>query len=128
MIFRDQQGNEIELPKFTASVASKMQTRTGATPEERWKAEYEFLKGVLPADYLAEALDGESFDDIDLAQLDVTYAGVVSAYHEPAMQAQIGMANGMIAGIDLEKLAHLADSVERMQKMSQRPRGFRAVR
>ena len=125
-------GVVVELPKLTIEVARKMNAHMQAkAPEEAWRAEYDFLRDVLPADVLADELGGERFEDVDLSALDVVFTGVVIAYNAPAMRAQAERARasmGVLDGADIDKVAGLVQAVERMQQMQQPRKGFRAVK
>ena len=132
LAYVDPDGARVELPKLTPALAKLMNAARGARdPDEAWRAEYAFLAAALPGEYIAGALDGERYEDVDLAALDVLYAGVVVAYTAPAREAQAGMAAAemeQVAGIDLEKIGRLVDAVQKMQAMSAPAKGFKAVR
>lgn len=132
MVWTGPDGEAVELPKLTAALARKMNAVRGAAgPEEAWRREHEFLREVLPADYLAAVLDGEAFEEIDLSELDRAFAGVVSAYTAPAAQAQAAQARTALEAIDgevLDKIGGLVAAVERMQRMQAPRKGFRVQR
>ncbi len=125
-------GTTVELPKLTVALARKMNANKQATaPEDAWRCEYAFLRDCLPPECLSDALDGDTFEAIDLSALDALFAGVVRAYSAPALEAQAGRASDVIGSLDMDKLGKVADllrSVERMQQMQQPRKGFRAVR
>lgn len=132
MEYTDQVAGTVELPKLTLDLARKMNAhRSAREPEEAWRAEYEFLRAALPPAFLAEALDGEAFDAIDLSALDVVFAGVARAYTKPAVEAQAQAASDQLSGFDgelMDKAMRLVGAVERMQQMQQPRKGFRAAR
>ena len=132
MQYTMQDGTAVELPKLTVALARKMNAHKQATaPEDAWRCEYAFLRDCLPHDCLADALDGETFETIDLSGLDALFLGVVRAYNAPAMAAQAGQAADLLGAIDMDKLGKVADlvrSVDRMRQMQQPRKGFRAVK
>lgn len=132
MEYVDAVAGSVELPKLTIGLARKMNAhRAAKEPEEAWRAEYEFLRAALPPLWLSEALDGGSFDEIDLSVLDVVFAGVVRAYTKPATDAQAEAARDQMAGYDgefIDKALKLVEAAEKMQSMQQPRRGFKAVK
>ena len=125
-------GSVVELPKLTVALARKMNAhRQAGGPEEAWRAEYAFLREALPADVLAEELDGGSFEEVDLSALDALFAGVAGTYGAPALEAQAERYRAALSAIDstqLERLSGLVQAVERMQQMQQPRKGFRVVK
>lgn len=132
MEYVDAVAGSVELPKLTIGLARKMNAyKQAREPEEAWRSEYAFLQAVLPPLWLSEALDGGSFDEIDLSALDVVFAGVVRAYTKPATDAQAEAARDQMAGYDgefIDKALKLAAAAEKMQAMQQPRRGFKAVK
>ena len=124
-VYRDGQGNSVELPKLTMALSARMdEVGAASTNNARFARQYEFVKDVCGEEYCAEVLDGETIDDIDLVALNVLYIGVVNAYAAPAAKAQAqGVAEQMKA---LKPIVGVADAVGKFAPQPSR-QGFKAV-
>ena len=125
--YRDTKGNAMELPKLTLGISDKMdEVGAAQSNRERYRLQYEFIKGVCGEEYAAQALDGEDIEEIDLVALNVVYVGIVNAYAAPAAKAQAeGIAEQMKA---LKPVVGAADAVGKMADMGKSRQGFKAVR
>ena len=131
LVYIDRQGGEHVLPKLTISLAEKLAAPTAAeTLRKRWAGEYEAVKAVLGKDETAKLLDGSTADKVDLAQLDAAFIGIKTAYEKPGREAQAEATAASMAqleDIDVEKLEHIADALERLGQNVDR-QAFKNVR
>lgn len=125
-VYRDTEGNSFEMPKLTVKLAEEMENvPTGKSFTAISKAMYEFVKKILPDDYLNETLQGDKLDDLDIVALRNVYDNINNAYTD-ALHA------GTYANINkqLEEVAPMLDSVDKMmaiQKQTPSRQGFNRV-
>ena len=87
--YSDKDGLDFELPKMTLKLSAEMDKVTQTqTATERFRAEYEFLKKIMPSDYLSQRLEGKKMDEVDLVELSVLYHEIAAAYSKPVIEAQ----------------------------------------
>ena len=110
MIYAGKDGNDYELPKMTIKINGMSEKAAAAKGDDRFKAEYDFLKAVLPADYLSELLDGKRIDEIDLVALEVEYQHIIAAYSDPVIAAKMGGIN--------DKLSEIAPSLDAIKNIN----------
>lgn len=110
-IYRDSYGNEIELPKYTIALKEKFEklSEIEAVSKETLKARYELMKSILSPDYVSEVLDGTTFDEIDVIELDKLFFGVKNAYEVPLQKDQLDSAISQ-----LEEIMPLLEKYERI--------------
>lgn len=127
LVYRDRNGNAVELPKLTLALSDEMDAVGAAkSNRERYELQYEFVKEVCGEEYASQALDGESIDEVDLVGLNVLYIGIVNAYAAPAAKAQAeGIAEQMKA---LKPVVGAADAVGRMAVVGNSRQGFKSVK
>lgn len=120
--FTDENGNSFELPKLTLALQEKNNAAKGNTDFKALvKARYEFLKAVLPTDYLNERLNGKSEVSIDVIELSKLYMLVDDAYWGEERQKQIESATAQI-----EQVKDLVNAANSMAKINNR-QGFNRV-
>lgn len=120
--FTDENGNSFELPKLTMALQEKNNAAKGNTDFKALvKARYEFLKAVLPADYLNERLNGKSEVSIDVIELSKLYMLVDDAYWGDERRKQIESATAQ-----MEQVKDLVNAANSMAKINNR-QGFNRV-
>lgn len=113
----------IELPKLTMRLSDMTdEVEVAADTRERFKLQLDFLAEVLPAEAIAELLDGDELDSIDLVALGVTYNEVVQAYAAPIIESQAQGLNGQLKAV--RPALDALDSI----KAAQGRQGFKAVK
>lgn len=111
--YTDSEGQEVTLPKLTLRINKLMDAVDKAQGnEDKLKGELAFLKAVLPAAYVKEALGGSNINDVDIVALNVSYLGVTGAYAQPMMDA----ANAATEARN-ESLRGMSDALELVDKM-----------
>lgn len=119
-------GYAIDLPKLTLELSDEMDAVQAAQPgRAKFAAQYDFLKHVIEPEALAEMLDGDELETIDLAGLQLIYINVLSAYKQPMLQAQMEQLSKVSASV-----APLMETMKAAQQMASRNgrQGFRRVK
>ena len=120
--FTDENGNSFELPKLTLALQEKNNAAKGnADFKALVSARYNFLKAVLPSEYLNERLNGKTESTIDVVELSKLYMLVDNAYWSEERQKQIESATAQI-----EQVKELVNAANSMAKISNR-QGFNRV-
>lgn len=127
--FTDENGTSFELPKLTMALDKKRVAASNSTSyEELVKLRYNFLKDVLPKEYLEERLDGKSESTIDTIQLGLLFMKVNSAYMSELQKEQLEEYKNQTEQINemLESVTPLIQLSESMNKINNR-QGFNRV-
>ena len=97
----DVAGKTVELPKMTARLSAMSdKAQKGDGTAQGFRAVYDFLEKTVPADVLAEELDGSRFDDVDLIAMRALYARVLTAYARPVIEAQREQIEAQLSAMD----------------------------
>lgn len=113
MIYTDKFGNEFELPKYTLDLSEKFKSAATETGRNGYLRRYELLKDILPEEYINEALDGATIDEIDITQLQVLFSAVRNAYEGPAIAEQLQSAQEL-----MDKLGPMYEQIAKIQANS----------
>lgn len=120
--FTDENGNSFELPKLTLALQEKNNAAKGNTDFKALvKARYDFLKSVLPSEYLNERLNGKAEASIDIIELSKLYMLVDNAYWGEERQTQVEVATAQ-----MEQVKDLVNAANSMAKITNR-QGFNRV-
>lgn len=115
--YTDSQGQAFELPKMTLKLSAEMDKVAAAQGgTERFKAEYEFVKKVLPKEYVDARLDGKRMEDVDLVELSVMYNELNTSYAKPVLEAQMSGANAQI-----EQMKPMLDAASSVASIAKKP-------
>lgn len=115
--YTDLQGQAFELPKMTLKLSAEMDKVAAAQGgTERFKAEYEFVKKVLPKEYVDARLDGKRIEDVDLVELSVMYNELNTSYAKPVLEAQMSGANAQI-----EQMKPMLDAASSVASIAKKP-------
>lgn len=127
--FTDENGNSFELPKLTIALDKKrLAASKNANYEELVKLRYNFLKDVLPKEYLEKRLDGKTESTIDIIQLGLLFMKVNSAYVGDLQKEQFEDYKAQTEQFTemLESVTPLIQLSESMNKINNR-QGFNRV-
>lgn len=125
--YSDDLGNVFELPKLTIALADEMDgVPTKGGFKEVAKAMYDFVKKILPADYLKTELDGTKLDNIDIVKLRGLYDGINTAY-------TTALEDGRMQGMNeqIENLAPMLEALDKAMELSRQAssrQGFARVK
>lgn len=109
-VYTNELGQEFELPKLTIKLADEMEDVPNKKGfKETAKAMYDFIKKLLPKDYLKGYLDGDNLDNIDIVNLRKLYDGVNAAYTD-------ALGDGQMQNM-VEKLEDMAPMLESLEKL-----------
>ena len=125
------------LPKYTAAVSKEMaaidkQNASMTVDQERkYKAMYDFVRKTVGADAAMEIFETDSFEEVDLNAITISYLGIRVGYEKPLLQAKQAANNTMTEEDDKklhmvmkmlekpEELNKLIQNVDKMPKNSQ---------
>lgn len=113
-----------ELPKFDEKlnlIDDKVTNAVGFA--EKCKAEYEFLKAVLPKEYLDKKLDGSSLQTVDRIGLAVLHTEVHDAYLKPIRDKQAQQIEEQ-----MDQYSGMMSLVETAQRVSGDRQAFKRVK
>lgn len=126
MIYTDDRGNELGLPKYTVALAEAFDEAAKAAPvKERTDARFVLMKKCLGADYVCDRCGGRSAQSVDVAELDLLFEDVREAYRGAARSASVEKVVAEIA-----KLAPAIETLERAASIEGRlssRNGFKRV-
>lgn len=121
--YRDNEGNEFELPKLTISLSEEMSTAaSGKDIKTQSKNIMEFVKKVLPTEYVTERLGSDKVDEIDIVELRNMYDGVDSAYTMALTASKMERIEDQ-----LKSVAPVLESLEKVNRVQSR-QGFNRVK
>lgn len=128
--FFDYNGNRFELPKLTLSLKEELEAAVKAPNDTRAGIEekYNFVKNVMPSDYLEDLLEGSTVGEIDVQALLVMLNDIDSAYNLPIIQGRLDQVAKM-----MEPLEKVAGNIEVLTAMTNgnramRRAGFKSVK
>lgn len=110
MIYQDRHGNDFELPKFTIDLSEKFSEASKGLDKEALQRRYNLLCEILPEEYLNEALEGATFAEIDISELNLLFFDIKAAYEKPAMIEQLKQASEV-----MESIAPILEKMERIK-------------
>lgn len=117
MQFTDQDGTTLDLPKLTLSLREEKQRAAQLTEDAaKFRAQFSWLKKVLPTEYMAQAIDGDTVDDCDTTALGVLFIDVSEAYDAPLVAKQVAQMEKQAAAFD--RMGKLIDSAAKIQGMN----------
>lgn len=125
--YSDELGNTFELPKLTIALAEEMDgvPHKGGFKETA-KAMYDFVKKILPADYLKTELDGTKLDSIDIVKLRVFYDGINTAYTSALEDGRVQSMNEQIENIT--PMLEALDKAMELNRQASSRQGFARVK
>lgn len=125
--YSDDLGNTFELPKLTIALAEEMDgVPNKGGFKETAKAMYEFVKKVLPGDYLKAELDGSKLDSIDIVKLRNIYDGINTAYTSALEDGRVQSMNEQ-----MENIAPMLDTLSKAMELNRQAssrQGFSRVK
>lgn len=118
-------GEDYELPKYTVKVMDGIESVNQAPAgRAKFSAMHQFLLGIFPREVVAEAVDGASFDSVDLAALAKLYTAVTAEYTRPIIEEQAAQLNAQI-----DALRPTLDALGKVQNLPKSSRqGFNMVK
>lgn len=129
MQYTDPDGTTFELPKLTLALREEKQ-RAAQLGEEgaKLRAQYAWLKKVLPSDYLAQAVDGKGVESCDTTMLGVLFIRVSDTYDAPLTDAQMAQIEKQAAAF--EKMGKVIDSATKINALNLNPgrQVFKAIK
>ena len=92
MFYKDENGDEVELARFTKALGEKQDAYNKAARDKDVTVsvkQYDFVKtAIVTKDYLKRRLGGSSLETIDYCELSVVCIEVISAYQLRIIEAQ----------------------------------------
>lgn len=126
-IYRDESGNEYELPKLTLKLAEEMDSvPSQSNLQATAKAMYAFVSKVLPKDYLANALDGSKIEDVDIVSLRNIYDRINDAYTSAMEYGKLQSMNERIESV--APMIDTMDKVINLDTQAKSRQGFKRVK
>lgn len=128
--FFDYNGNTFELPNLTLEQKEKLEAANKAPSDTRAGIEtkYNFVKTMLPEEYLEDVLGGDNVSAIDVQVLQLILADIDAAYNLPLIEAQMKKIATM-----MEPLKGVTENLEALSVMTNgnremRRKGFKLVK
>lgn len=108
--YKDENGIAIDLPKQTVEMY-EIRERIKANPSgiDSFRLRYRFLEMALPREYMADYLQGATFEDCDVTSLGVCYSTVCNAYDYPEIKAKMAAMRGIMD--DMRPAVEMAKTV-----------------
>lgn len=125
--YSDDLGNTFELPKLTISLAEEMDgVPNKGGFKETTKAMYDFVKKIMPSDYLKAELDGAKLESIDIVKLRNLYDGINTAYTSALEDGRVQSINDQIENIT--PMLEALDKAMELNRQASSRQGFARVK
>ena len=124
MNYTDTAGNEFELPKYTAALRERFTAASNGAGDLR--KQYELVREMLPVDYVDERLDGTTYADIDVSQLQLLFSELHNGYELPAITAQLQQAADVLA--QAAPMIEMLDKMANSATLTDSRKGFKRVK
>lgn len=108
-------GQTYELPKFTLSVADKINTVYAAekvSVRDSYKGQYAFVVDMLGKDNATQALGASGINDCDLNTLTILFNEIEKAMRKPIADYNSDAANATMNDPSVQKLVAIGGSVK----------------
>ena len=78
------------LPKYTAKISKEMEEidKQNASQDRKYKTMYDFVQKTVGPEASMEIFETDSFDEVDLNAITISYLGIRAGYDRPLLQAK----------------------------------------
>ena len=113
-------GQSYDLPKKTMKVAEdidkllKADTDTRIALKDKYKKQYDFIRGLIGEDNAKEIFATDDINEIDLPEITLTVKKIMDAYDKPINDYEIEKSREKISDLPLDKVIELAKVAREM--------------
>lgn len=113
-------GRSYDLPRKTMRIAERIEDVVKKDPmpnitlRQKFENTHACIEEILGTDNAKEILGSDNLDEIDLCEVTLTFKKIVDAYMQPVKEYDSAKMRNSISGIPFEKIASLADVMQKM--------------